>query len=324
MTRDARQPEGVARPALPYSPVVVTGDLVFTAGQVALDARGDLVAGGIEAQTAQVLDNLARCLDGVGCSMEDVVKVTAFLADLADADGYNRVRDTVRPALPGSLDGRSAAGRQPARRDRGDRATGRRRSNLLEERRDGVDDAVAVVQDREYAPTIERRAGVRDPAHEEVPDPRETPLPTRQYACWSSSEVISIRPSMRSTSPRLVERGRRRIPPVERHVASSETHQREPSFGVESTAPRLRAWDEAALERLVRERRGAGVRARVVDHVGAATQEHGRRPGPAAGQPVDDEVEEQAPRPSRSARARTPSSSKRIAKPPRSSRNAST
>jgi enamine deaminase RidA (YjgF/YER057c/UK114 family) len=52
MTRDARQPEGVARPALSYSPVVVTGDLVFTAGQVALDARGDLVAGGIEAQTA--------------------------------------------------------------------------------------------------------------------------------------------------------------------------------------------------------------------------------------------------------------------------------
>ena len=37
MTRDARQPEGVARPALPYSPVVVTGDLVFTAGQVALE-----------------------------------------------------------------------------------------------------------------------------------------------------------------------------------------------------------------------------------------------------------------------------------------------
>jgi 2-iminobutanoate/2-iminopropanoate deaminase len=172
MTRDARQPEGVARPALPYNPVVVTGDLVFTAGQVALDARGDLVAGGIEAQTAQVLDNLARCLDGVGCSMEDVVKVTAFLADLADADGYNRVYATwFAPALRGSLDGRSAAGRQPARRDRGDRATGRRWSNLLEERRDGVDDPVAVVQDREYAPTIERRAGVRDPAHKEVPDP---------------------------------------------------------------------------------------------------------------------------------------------------------
>jgi 2-iminobutanoate/2-iminopropanoate deaminase len=94
MTRDARQPEGVARPVLPYSPVVVTGDLLFTAGQVALDARGDLVAGGIEEQTAQVLDNLARCLDTAGCSMEDVVKVTVFLADLADAEGYNRVYAT--------------------------------------------------------------------------------------------------------------------------------------------------------------------------------------------------------------------------------------
>ena len=91
MTRDARQPGGVARPTLPYSPVVVAGDLVFTAGQVALDARGDLVAGGIEEQTAQVLDNLARCLDTAGCSMEDVVKVTAYLADLTDSEGYNRV-----------------------------------------------------------------------------------------------------------------------------------------------------------------------------------------------------------------------------------------
>jgi 2-iminobutanoate/2-iminopropanoate deaminase len=91
MTRDARQPEGVARPTLPYSPVVVTGDLVFTAGQVALDAQGDLVAGGIEEQTAQVFDNLERCLESVGSSMGDVVKVTAFLADLADVEGYNRV-----------------------------------------------------------------------------------------------------------------------------------------------------------------------------------------------------------------------------------------
>ena len=141
------------------------------------------------------------------------------------------------------------------------------------------------------------------------PTPRETPLPTRQYACWSSSEVISIRPSMRSTSPPARRtRRRRRIPPVERHVASSETHQREPSFGGgEHGPPGFERGMEAALERLVRERRGAGVRARVVDHVGAATQEHGRRPGPAAGQPVDDEVEEEAPpgRHDRLARERT-------------------
>jgi 2-iminobutanoate/2-iminopropanoate deaminase len=62
MTRDARQPPDVATPTPPYSPVVVADPLVFTAGQVALGLDGSLVAGGIESQTRQVLDNLERCL----------------------------------------------------------------------------------------------------------------------------------------------------------------------------------------------------------------------------------------------------------------------
>ena len=44
------QPEGLARPAAPYSPVVVSGDLVFTAGQVAFDELGQLAAEDIESQ----------------------------------------------------------------------------------------------------------------------------------------------------------------------------------------------------------------------------------------------------------------------------------
>jgi 2-iminobutanoate/2-iminopropanoate deaminase len=91
MTRDARQPEGIAAPGPPYSPVVVAGDLVYTAGQVALDADGSVVPGGIEEQTEQVLDNIERCLSAAGCSMEDVVKVTAFLSDLDAFEGFNRV-----------------------------------------------------------------------------------------------------------------------------------------------------------------------------------------------------------------------------------------
>ena len=91
MTRDARQPEGVARPTPPYSPVVVSGDLVFTAGQVALDEHGSIVPGGIEEQTRQVLDNVERCLAAAGCSMGDVTKVTVFLADLSDFDHFNGV-----------------------------------------------------------------------------------------------------------------------------------------------------------------------------------------------------------------------------------------
>ena len=91
MTRDARQPDGIARPGPPYSPVVIGGDLVFTAGQVAFDEQGRLAGGGIEDQTARVLDNVEGCLAAAGCSMDDVLKVTAFLSDLGDFEGFNRV-----------------------------------------------------------------------------------------------------------------------------------------------------------------------------------------------------------------------------------------
>jgi 2-iminobutanoate/2-iminopropanoate deaminase len=91
MTRDARQPEGLATPVAPYSPVVLAGDLVFTAGQVGFRADGSLAAGGIVEQTEQVLDNVERCLAAADLTLEDVVKVTAFLNDLGDFAAFNRV-----------------------------------------------------------------------------------------------------------------------------------------------------------------------------------------------------------------------------------------
>jgi 2-iminobutanoate/2-iminopropanoate deaminase len=107
----ALQPEGVARPKAPYSPVVVDGDLVLTAGQIALDGTGTLVAGGIEEQTRQALENVRACLRAAGCELGDVLKVTAFLADLGDFPAYNDVyreffeepfpaRTTVGASLP--------------------------------------------------------------------------------------------------------------------------------------------------------------------------------------------------------------------------------
>jgi 2-iminobutanoate/2-iminopropanoate deaminase len=71
--------------------VIVSGDLVFTAGQVAADESGGIVTGGIEEQTSVALDNVERCLRAAGCSLDDVVKVGAFLADLGDVAAYNRV-----------------------------------------------------------------------------------------------------------------------------------------------------------------------------------------------------------------------------------------
>ena len=50
MTRHALQPEGLATPKAPYSPVVISGDHVFTAGQVGCDMTGELVPGGVAVQ----------------------------------------------------------------------------------------------------------------------------------------------------------------------------------------------------------------------------------------------------------------------------------
>jgi 2-iminobutanoate/2-iminopropanoate deaminase len=114
MTRRALQPEGLVTPKAPYSPVVVDGDLVLTAGQVGFDENGDLVEGGIGPQTRRALDNVGACLAAAGCGFEDVLKVNAYLADLGEFDGYNAVyreyfaepypvRTTVGVSLPGGI-----------------------------------------------------------------------------------------------------------------------------------------------------------------------------------------------------------------------------
>jgi 2-iminobutanoate/2-iminopropanoate deaminase len=89
--RQALQPEGMAVPKPPYSPVVVSGDIVYTAGQIANDPEGNLVAGGIAEQARRTLENVRACVEAAGCTLDDVVKVNAYLADLGDFPGYNEV-----------------------------------------------------------------------------------------------------------------------------------------------------------------------------------------------------------------------------------------
>jgi 2-iminobutanoate/2-iminopropanoate deaminase len=89
--RQAQQPEGLATPKPPYSPVVVSGETVYTAGQIGNDPEGNLVAGGIAEQARQTLENVRTCVEAAGCTMADVVKVNAYLADLGDFAGYNEV-----------------------------------------------------------------------------------------------------------------------------------------------------------------------------------------------------------------------------------------
>ena len=121
MSERAVQPE-VATPKAPYSPVFVSGDHVYTAGQVAFDENGARRTG--VARRPGALDNLSSCLEAAA-RLDDVVKVNAYLIDLADFEGYNDVyREyfTCHPARRPS--GGSPA--RPARRDRGGRAAGRR------------------------------------------------------------------------------------------------------------------------------------------------------------------------------------------------------
>jgi 2-iminobutanoate/2-iminopropanoate deaminase len=76
----------------PYSQAVRVGDFLFTSGQVALNpATGELVEGGIEAETRQTLKNLTAVLVAGGATWADVAKTTIFLADLADFTVVNRI-----------------------------------------------------------------------------------------------------------------------------------------------------------------------------------------------------------------------------------------
>jgi 2-iminobutanoate/2-iminopropanoate deaminase len=75
-----------------FTPAIITGDLVFTSGQIGIDAKtGQLAEGGFEAQTQQVFRNLAAVLEASGSSIEHVVKATVFLADMNDYNTLNEV-----------------------------------------------------------------------------------------------------------------------------------------------------------------------------------------------------------------------------------------
>lgn len=76
----------------PYSIGVRTGNLVFTAGQLGLHPETkQLVEGGIEAETRQALENLKAILEAAGSSLENVIKTTIFVRDLADFAQLNTI-----------------------------------------------------------------------------------------------------------------------------------------------------------------------------------------------------------------------------------------
>ena len=76
----------------PYVQAMVAGDLVYTAGQIALDpATMEVVPGGVAEQTERVMRNLAAVLAAAGTDLSRVIKTTVFLADMADFGAMNEV-----------------------------------------------------------------------------------------------------------------------------------------------------------------------------------------------------------------------------------------
>ena len=75
----------------PYSQAVETGEWIFTSGQIPLTPDGELVGGGIEEQTRQVLENVKSVLEAAGSGLEQVVKTTIFLKDMNQFQTVNEI-----------------------------------------------------------------------------------------------------------------------------------------------------------------------------------------------------------------------------------------
>ncbi len=85
----------------PYSQAVKVGSFIFTAGQIGLDPQsGELIAPDIESQTRQALTNLRHILEAAGASLNDVIKTTVFLQDMAEFPRMNAVYAEFFPQNP--------------------------------------------------------------------------------------------------------------------------------------------------------------------------------------------------------------------------------
>jgi reactive intermediate/imine deaminase len=83
MSRKIVSTEHAPRAIGPYSQAVRAGNTVYLSGQVALDpASGEMVAGGFEAETRRVFDNLKAVAAAAGATLDDAVRVTIYLTDM--------------------------------------------------------------------------------------------------------------------------------------------------------------------------------------------------------------------------------------------------
>ena len=85
----------------PYSQTIITGNLVFTSGQIAINpATGNVEAETIEAQAKQVCENLKAVLAEAGMTFDNVIKTTCFLAEISDFAAFNAIYADYFVSLP--------------------------------------------------------------------------------------------------------------------------------------------------------------------------------------------------------------------------------
>ncbi|MDZ4342905.1 MAG: RidA family protein [Candidatus Binatia bacterium] len=92
MNREAIQTDKAPKAIGPYAQAIKANGFIYTAGQIPIDPKtGNFVEGGIAAQTRQVLENLKSVLAAAGSSLDQVVKATVFLKNMADFPAMNEV-----------------------------------------------------------------------------------------------------------------------------------------------------------------------------------------------------------------------------------------
>jgi 2-iminobutanoate/2-iminopropanoate deaminase len=105
-TRQAISTDAAPAAAGPYSQAMRAGELVFTAGQLGLDpATGEFAADDVAGQAERALANLAAILEAAGSGLDQLLKVTVYLAEIADWPAVNEV---YARALPEPYPARSA------------------------------------------------------------------------------------------------------------------------------------------------------------------------------------------------------------------------
>ena len=76
----------------PYSVATEANGFVFVSGQIGIvPSKGRVTSGGVAAETRQIMQNLEVILEGVGLALDDVVKTTVFLVDIADFAVFNEI-----------------------------------------------------------------------------------------------------------------------------------------------------------------------------------------------------------------------------------------